>query len=61
VMMQDAAHRQLAAIVNVSILLSIAATWLGVCIAVVVQSRQFMHYLRKPSSGGHLPASLGAQ
>jgi hypothetical protein len=61
VMMQDAAHRQLAAIVNVSILLSIAATWLGVCIAVVVQSRLFMHYLRKPSSGGHLPASLGAQ
>jgi hypothetical protein len=61
VMMQNAAHHQLAAIVNVSILLSVAATWLGVCIATVFQSWQFMRYLRKRTSGGHLPESLGAR
>ncbi len=45
---------RVAAIVNVSILLSLAGTWLGLSIAGVVQTWQVLHYLRKRISGvGH--------
>ena len=36
---------QIAAIVNVSILISVAGAWLGLCIAAVVQTWQFVRYL----------------
>jgi hypothetical protein len=42
---------QLAGIVNVSILASVVFTWLGVCIAAIIQTWQFMRYLSKRSSG----------
>jgi hypothetical protein len=66
VVLQDAArdspkYLKLAAIVNVSILISIAGAWLGLCIAVVVQTWQFLLYLRKRPSAAERPASLGAQ
>ena len=49
---------RLAAITNVSILISLASTWLGMCIAGAVQTWQFMQYLRKRNSSAHQPASL---
>ena len=47
---------QIAAIVNVSILVSVAGTWLGLCIASIVQTWQFMRYLRRRNSGAQQPA-----
>jgi hypothetical protein len=66
VVLQDAVREsrkyfQLAGIVNVSILVSVASAWLGVCIAAVVQTWQFMRYLRKRTSGAQRTASIGAQ
>jgi hypothetical protein len=52
---------KLVAIVNVSILISVAATWLGVCIAAIVQTWAFLRYLRKRNSAPQQIASLGAQ
>jgi hypothetical protein len=52
---------RVAAIVNVSILVSLASAWLGVCIAAMVQTWQFLKYLRKRTSGLQRPASLGVQ
>lgn len=51
----------IAAIVNVSIVLSVAGTWLGLCIATVVQSWEFLNYLRKRNSGMPKPVSVGAR
>lgn len=66
VILQDAVrdspkYVKLAAIVNVSILISIAGAWLGLCIAAVVQTWQFLRYLRKRTSAARHPASLGVQ
>ena len=47
---------QLAAIVNVSILLSVVGTWIGLSIAAMVQTWQFMRYLRRRNSGAIQPA-----
>ena len=46
----------LVAIVNVSMLLGVAGTWIGLCIAAIVQTWQFMRYLRQRSSGTQQPA-----
>lgn len=66
VVLQDAVqdspkYFKLAAIVNVSILASVVCTWLGVCIAAIIQSWEFLRYLRKRVSGTQQPASFGAQ
>jgi len=52
---------QTAAIVNISILLSVVGTWIGVSIAAVVQTWQFIRYLRKQPSGPQRPASIATQ
>jgi hypothetical protein len=49
---------EVAGIVNLSILLCLATTWLGLCIASVVQVWQLLMYLRKRVSGSHQPATL---
>lgn len=56
VVLQDAVRNspkyfQLAGIVNVSILASIAFGWLGVCIAALLQVWEFLRYLRRRNSG----------
>jgi len=66
VVLQDAVrdspkYFKLVAIVNVSILASVAFTWLGVCIAAIIQTWEFLRYLRKRVWGAQQPASLGAQ
>jgi len=50
---------KLVAIVNVSILVSVACTWLGVCIAAFIQTWAFLRYLRKRPSPPWRPVSLG--
>ncbi len=52
---------RVAAIVNLSILLSLAGTWLGLSIAVVIHAWQFLVYLRKRVSNARQPASAQAQ
>jgi hypothetical protein len=52
---------QVAGIVNVSILVSVAGTWVGVCIASIVQTWQFMRYLYKRTTAPQRPASFGVQ
>jgi hypothetical protein len=49
---------QVAGFVNLSILLCLAGTWLGLCIATIVQVWQLLMYLRKRFSGAHQPATL---
>jgi hypothetical protein len=52
---------EIAAIVNVSILVSVAGAWLGLCIAAIVQTWGFLRYLRKRTSAPPQIASIGAQ
>ena len=54
----SAHYMQLAAIVNLSILLSLAGTWFGLCVASVIQVWQLLVHLRKRISGGQQPATL---
>lgn len=66
VLLQDAVrdspkYFKLVAIVNVSILASVAFTWLGVCIAAIIQTWEFLRYLRKRVSAPPQTASFGAQ
>ena len=59
---RDSPHYiQIAAVVNVSIVLSAAGTWLGLSIATIVQTWEFLNYLRKRNSGLPRPASIGVQ
>jgi len=58
---QSAEYIKVAAIVNASILLSLAGTWLGLCIAGVIQTWEFMRYVRKRRSSAPQTASLPAQ
>jgi hypothetical protein len=51
---------RLAAIVNASVLISLAAAWLGLCIATVVQAWEFLRYLRHRTAFIHAAASIGA-
>ena len=46
----------LVGIVNVSMLLGVAGTWIGLCVAAIVQTWKFMRYLRRRSSGTQQPA-----
>lgn len=56
---RDSSHYfQIAAIVNVSILLSVAGTWLGLCIATIVQTWEFLKYLRNRNSFAGRSASV---
>ena len=57
----SAQYIRLAGIVNASILLSLAAAWLGVCIAVAIQTWQFLGFIRNRISGARQPASLHVQ
>lgn len=52
---------QVAGIVNVSILVSVAGTWLGVCIASIVQTWRFMRYLYNRTTGPQRPAPFGVR
>jgi hypothetical protein len=49
---------RIAAVVNVSLLISLAGTWLGVCIGGVVQTWQLLRLIRKQISVGRQAASL---
>jgi hypothetical protein len=49
---------KIAAVVNASILVSLACTWIGLCIAAAIQTWQLMKYLRKQISHEGQPASL---
>ena len=66
VVLQDAVrdsrhYIEIAAIVNVSILLSVAGTWLGLCIATIVQTWVFLNYLRQRSSHAQRAATVSAR
>ena len=50
---------KLVAIVNVSALISVAGTWLGLCIATVIQTGVFLRYLSKRPSSAYRIAPLG--
>src|SRR5579863_900959 len=54
-------YMQLAGIVNVSILASVVFTWLGVCIAAIIQIWAFLRYLRQRMSAPPHTASMGLQ
>lgn len=55
---RDSRHYiQVAAIVNVSIFLSVAGTWLGLCIATIVQTWVFLKYLGNRTSRAQHAAS----
>lgn len=59
---RDSAHyARIAAIVNASIMLSLASAWFGLCIAGIIQTWEFMGQVRKWTSGVHHTASLGVQ
>jgi hypothetical protein len=57
----SAQYIRVVAIVNASILISLASAWLGLCIAGVIQTWGFLRYLRKRISGARHPASLQVQ
>jgi hypothetical protein len=57
--LRDSAHYiKIAAIVNVSILLSCVGAWIGLSIAAPIQTWQFMSFLRKRTSGLHQPVTV---
>jgi hypothetical protein len=53
-------YGQIAALVNVSVLLSILGTWLGLCIAAVIQTWQFLRLVRKRIPQRHNTAPFRA-
>jgi hypothetical protein len=57
----SAHYIKVTALVNVSILIALAATWLGLCIAAPIQTWEFLSYLRKRASGLHQPLTLHMQ
>jgi hypothetical protein len=64
VVLQDAVrdspkYFKLVAIVNVSALISVAGTWLGLCIATVVQTSVFLRYFRKRPTSAYRIAPSG--
>jgi|HubBroStandDraft_1064217.scaffolds.fasta_scaffold12810_4 hypothetical protein len=66
VVLQDAVrdsakYIKIAAIVNVSILISVAGAWLGLSIAAIVQTWEFLRYLRNRTSSPRQIAPIGAQ
>jgi len=66
VVLQDAVrdspkYFKLVAIVNVSILISVAGAWLGLSIAAIAQTWAFLRYLRKRMSSPPQIASVGVR
>ena len=60
--MRDSRHYlQLVAIVNVSILVSVASVWLGLSIATIFQTWEFLKYLRKRMARTQRAASVSVQ
>jgi hypothetical protein len=58
---QDSArYGQIAAFVNVSVLLSIVGTWLGMCIAAVIETWKLLRLVRKRIPQGHNAAPFRA-
>lgn len=57
----SAQYIKVAAIVNASILVSLYCSWLGICIAAIVQTWQLMRYVRKRASTQQQPASAQAR
>jgi len=57
----SAQYIRVAAIVNASIMISLAAAWLGLSIAGVIQTWVFLRYLRKRISSTRPAASLSVQ
>jgi hypothetical protein len=53
-------YGQIAALVNVSVLLSILGTWLGLCIAAVIQTWQLLRLVRKRIPPRHSAAPFSA-
>jgi len=63
VMLTDAAsnsaqYAHVAALVNVSILLSLIGVWFGLCIAIVIQAWRFVRAIRKRSPASRQPVAL---
>ena len=56
----SAQYIKVVAVVNVSIMISLAGAWIGLCIAGVVQTWQLLRYLRKRSAGARQPVSMQA-
>lgn len=56
----SAQYIRVAAIVNLSILVSVLCLWFGLCITLIVHSWKFVRALRKPTSGSHQAASVQA-
>jgi len=54
----SAQYVKVAAIVNVSILVCLACSWMGLCIAIVIHLWQLLRYVRNRVLGGGQPASL---
>jgi hypothetical protein len=66
VVLQDAVrdspkYFKLAGIVNLSILVSIACAWFGVCISAIVQTWVFLRHVRKRASAASGIASVGVR
>lgn len=60
--LQDSAHYlKIAAIVNVSIMISLVGAWIGLCIAAPIQTWEFMAFLRKRGSGLQQTMTLHVQ
>src|ERR1700716_1506590 len=56
----SARYSQIAALVNVSVLLSIVGTWLGLCIAAVIETWKLLRLVRKRVPQGHNAAPFRA-
>jgi len=54
----SAQYIKVAAIVNVSILVSLVCAWIGLCIAMIVHLWRLLRYVRKKMFGAGQPASL---
>jgi hypothetical protein len=66
VMLRDAAYApaqyfKVVAIVNISLLVSVVFTWIGLCIAALPQTWAFLRYLRRRHSTPQQTASIGVQ
>lgn len=57
----SAQYIKVAAVVNVSISISLYCAWLGICISAIVQTWQLVSYVRKRASTPQQPASVQAR
>ena len=56
----SAQYAHVAALINVSILLSLIGVWFGLSIAIVIQAWRFLRAIRKRSPASRQPAALEA-